>query len=396
MSLGSSSTLPNASILNGRNVVYIEPITKVNGDFVEPFFRKKERAPEGAERAWIVTNDTEINFVEGYLVRGAIEMRDPHPSSGLSGQIPVVNLYLLDADEGSDVAYILETKMTTLGRDIINSVLNFTEFEKILRIRLYSYRKDGKTWAGVTFETDLGEDSPTVVEWKFDKSKYLKAKPVQVGNRTEYDWSEVDNFLLCEFEEYTHLLSGSSHSPAGSVDTASRDSSNVAEERGRPDPEAPSSGEPKAGVGQSAGSSRPDSHQEGFNPRVPGTRRELIEYGAKVFVFETESEVEAFVDQFIEDPDVEPDLATRKQIFWRLLNLNVPKVMDETSEPLDPFRMVVYLARSPLYDLEPPSKAVHLVARNFKRFIKEECKGKSFEDSLKLFIKSQNALLAEL
>lgn len=387
MCLGSSQELPNASLLSGKDIIYIEPISKNGNDFIKPYFRKKEKAPEGAARAWIVSDDMTIDFVEGLLIRTDIVSRDPHPSSGLTGKIPVINLYLQDT-VNKNLIYILESKMTALGRDIINTVLNFTQFEETLRIRLYSYTGGDRLRAGIVFETELEAEEPKAIEWKFDKSKHIKASPVKVGNRTEWDWSKVDDMLLHEFMEYGNLLTSTYHSDG-------EEPAPVSEEQSTDEPVVSSETSAAAATPSPAPNpaTLPKEKEAAFSPETPATRQALIDYGVKVHIYDTPQEVEAFVDQFYRGEEGNGSEALRKKIFWKILNTNLPDVLDETTSNPDPCRVITYYAHSSLYNSEAPSKAVHMVAKNFKKFQKDRCQGQPITSCVQQFIGFQNKLI---
>lgn len=335
MSYGKSSELPSSSILSGKEVTFLEPISKIGTQFVAPFFRVKTKAPEGSTHLWTVRNDTEINYVDGRLVWLEQVEQPPYEHSGRTQPDVYVNYYLEDTEDPNHIQ-IIQSKMTSLGRDLANCMLS-VEPERPVRVRLYQYNRD-KLRAGVCMETDLDSETLTRIKWKFDKSKVFKARKIDHPNgEVLWDWTQVDNLLFNELDQYARInFYGTNEHSATS--------------------------EPSMAVKTEA-----PAQKQGFYPTIPTDHKSYCELIFRVCCgkFKSLAEVNEAVKKHFEGTPFE-DARQRKRFFWGVLTSNLPGAITPDTK-LDTLVVIAYYSKSSIF-AKDGADAIHSAADSYRDF----------------------------
>jgi|GEM_PF-4763179 len=335
MSIGKSSELPSSSILSGKEVTFLEPISKIGTQFVAPFFRVKTKAPEGANRLWDIRNDPEINYVDGRLVWMEQVEQAPYEHSGRTQPDVYMNYYLEDSEDPNHIQ-IIQSKMTSLGRDLANCMLS-VEPERPVRVRLYQYKRD-KLRAGVCMETDLDSETLTRIKWKFEKSKVFKAKKINHPNgEVFWDWTEVDDLLFNELDLFArkHFYRTNAQSVTSEPTMAVKT-------------EAP-------------------ARKQGFYPNIPTDHKSYCELIFRVCCgkFKSLAEVNEAVKKHFEGTPFE-DAQQRKRFFWGVLTSNLPGAITPDTK-LDTLVVIAYYSKSSIF-VKDGADAIHSAADSYWDF----------------------------
>jgi hypothetical protein len=142
-------------------------------------------------------------------VSGTLIGIEPKETKWEGKTIKSVNATLTDTDQ----IYFVTIPYSTLGRNLMNSLLNLKTFNDV-EIGLYQTKP--KTDGGKTYPSVSLRQAGEIIRWRFETKDLPAPKEIEFKGEKMRDYTETENFFSAQLKELNNIIK--SKAPAKTVE----------------------------------------------------------------------------------------------------------------------------------------------------------------------------------